>query len=140
MLTIGRAEKQAGVSKATLTRAFRSRRISANKNADGWDSAMKRNAPPAITKVETPETAVLMTRMDVEIDWLKAQMEKVKMMRKQLADMKVQSDKWHDQEHSAQRLLTDTQPQRRGWFSFVKAIWPPKWRLPSETLRVDVRS
>ena len=122
MLTIGRAGKQAGVSKATLTRAFRSRRISANKNAKGgWDSAMKRNAPPAITKVESPQRAVLMARLDVEIDWLKAQVERVKMMRKQLDNMKVQSEKWQDQHHSAQRLSTDIRPQRRNWFGFGKA-------------------
>ena len=122
MLTMEQAAKQAGVSKATLTRAFRSRRISANKNAKGvWDSAMKRNAPPASTKVESPQRAVLMARLDAEIDWLKAQMEQVKKMRKQLAHMKVQSEKWQDESQSAQGLLTDMQPQRRGWFGFGKA-------------------
>ena len=122
MLTMGQAAKQAGVSKATLTRAFRSRRISANKNAKGgWDSAMKRTAPPASTKVESPQRAVLMARLDAEIDWLKAQMEQVKMMRKQLDNMKVQSEKWQDESQSAQGLLTDKQPQRRGWFGFGKA-------------------
>ena len=132
MLTMGQAAKQAGVSKATLTRAFRSRRISANKNAKGgWDSAMKRNAPPASTKVESPRRAVLMARLDAEIDWLKAQMEQVKMMRKQLDNMKVQSEKWQDQAQSAQRLSTDIRTQRRSWFGFVKAIWPPKRLVPS---------
>ena len=122
MVTIGRAGKQAGVSKATLTRAFRSRRISGNKNAKGgWDSAMKRNTSPANTKVETPKMAVLMARLDAEIDWLKAQVEQVKMMRKQLDNMKVQSEKWQDQHHSAQRLSTDIRPQRRNWFGFGKA-------------------
>jgi hypothetical protein len=122
MLTMGQAAKQAGVSKATLTRAFRRRRISANQNAKGgWDSAMQRNAPPAITKVESPQRAVLMARLDAEIDWLKAQVEQVKMMRKQLDNMKVQSEKWQDQEQSAQRLSTDIRPQRRNWFGFGKA-------------------
>ena len=129
---MSKPELRGGQSKATLTRAFRSRRISANRNAKGGcDSAMKRTAPPASTKVESPQRAVLMVRLDAEIDWLKAQMEQVKMMRKQLDNMKVQSEKWQDQAQSAQRLSTDIRTQRRSWFAFVKAIWPPKRLVPS---------
>jgi hypothetical protein len=140
MLTMGQATKQAGVSKAALSRAIKSGKIPANKNAiDGWDvdpadlfrvnpvslgtvsgnSSIKRNPTPANAPTET---AILMARLNVEIDWLKAQMERVKTMRKQLAHMKVRSEKWQDQAQSAQRLLTDMQPQRRGWFGFGKAI------------------
>jgi hypothetical protein len=122
MLTMGQAAKQAGVGKATLTRAFRRRRISANQNAKGGcDIAIKRNVPAAITKVDTLETALFMARLDAEIDWLKAQVEQVKMMRKQLDNMKVQSEKWQDQAQSTQRLSTDIRPQRRNWFGFGKA-------------------
>jgi len=68
------------------------------------------------------ETAILMARLDVEIDWLKAQKKQVKKMRKKLVHMKVQSEKWQDEAQSAQRLLTDVQPQWGGWFGLGKAI------------------
>lgn len=140
MLTMGLTAKHGGISKATLTRAFRGGRISANKNAKGGcDSAMMRTAPLASTKVESPQRAVLMARLDAEIDWLKAQTEHVKLMRKQLDKMKVHSEKWQDQAQSAQRLSTDIRPQRRSWFGIVKAIWPPKWLVPSQTMRADER-
>ena len=119
MLTIRQAAKQAGVSKAALSRAIKSGKISANKNAiDGWD------VDPADLFRANPVsagTAILMARIDVEIDWLGAQMEQVKKMRKQLDNMKVQSEKWQDQAQSAQRLSTDIRPQRRSWFGFEKA-------------------
>jgi len=139
MLMMGQAAKQAGVSKAAFSRAIKSGKISANKNAiGGWDvdpadlyrvnlvsagtvsgnSSMNRNAPPANAPTET---AILVARLDVEIDWLKAQKEQVKKMRKQLAHMKVQSEKWHDEAQSAQQLLTDIQPQWGGWFGLGKA-------------------
>lgn len=115
MLPMGQAAKHVGVSKAALSRAFRIGQIHAIRNAsDGWnvdppdlfrvnpDSAgtvsgnsfTKRNATLANVSAETSN---LMARIDVEIDWLKAQMEQVKMMRQQLADMKVRSEKWQDE-------------------------------------------
>jgi len=93
MLTMAHAARLAGVSKAALSREIKSDKVFAN----------------------TPtETAIVMARLNVEIDWLKSQMEQVKKMRKQLVHMKVQSEKWQDEAQSAQRLLTDMQPQRRG--------------------------
>jgi predicted DNA-binding protein (UPF0251 family) len=136
MMTMGQAAKQAGVSKATLSRAIKSGKISANKNdKGGWDidpaelfrvypatpatgagnGAMKRNATPANSPDETPETVASMARLEAEVHGLKAQME---LMREQLDDMKIQREKWQDQAQSAQRLLTDMRPQRRSWFGF----------------------
>ncbi len=50
-------------------------------------------------------TAVL----QAQVDGLKAQMD---LMREQMDDMKSQRNKWQEQAQSAQRLLTDTRPQR----------------------------
>ncbi len=157
MLTMGQTAKQAGVSKAALSSVFRIGKISANINDIGGrdvdptdlprvnpvsagtvstNSSIKRNATPANAPTET---ATFVARLDVEIEWVKAQMEQVKEMRKQLAHMEVRSKKWQDEAQSAQQLLTDMQPQRRGWFSFGKAIWPPKWRVPSHIMCVDVK-
>jgi len=72
MLTKRQNAKQASASKATLTRAYRRRRKSANKNAEGgWDSAMKRTAPHASAKVETHQRAALMTRLMLKLIGLK---------------------------------------------------------------------
>ncbi|NNJ75917.1 MAG: hypothetical protein HKP56_12235 [Anderseniella sp.] len=140
MLTMGQAAKLVSVGKAALGRAIKSGKISAKKNAiGGWEidpadlfrvnpasaetvsdnNSIKRNEAPANAPTET---AILMARLDVEIDWLKAQMEQVKKMRKQLVHMKLQSEKWQDEAQTEQRLLTDRQPQWGGWFGFGKAI------------------
>jgi hypothetical protein len=42
-------------------------------------------------------------------------------MREQLDDFREQRDKWSDQAQTAQRMLTDFRPQKRGWFGFRKA-------------------
>mgnify|MGYP000502706254 CR=1 FL=1 len=131
MMTMGQAAKQAGVSKATLSRAIKSGKISANKNdKGGWDidpaelfrvypatpvtgagnGAMKQNATPVPA---TDETAAF----HAQVDGLKAQLE---LMRDQIDDLKSQRDKWQDQAQTAQRLLTDMRPERRGWFGFSK--------------------
>lgn len=122
MLTMAHDAKLAGVSKAPLGRAIKIGKISANKNAiAGWDvdpadlsrvhpvsasavsgnSSMKRNE--IVAKAST-ETAILVARLDAEIDWLKVQAEKVKEMHKQLALMKDRSEKWQEQVQTAQRL------------------------------------
>lgn len=129
MMTMGQAAKQAGVSKATLSRAIKSGKISANKNdKGGWDidpaelfrvypatpatgagnGAMKQNATP-------DETAVL----HAQVDGLKAQLD---LMREQVDDLKTQRDNWQDQAQSAQRLLTDMRPQRRSWFGLGRKV------------------
>jgi hypothetical protein len=60
------------------------------------------------------EAAVL----QAQLDGLKTQ---VDMMREQLDDLREQRDKWSDQAQTAQRMLTDSRPQKRGWFGFRKA-------------------
>ena len=140
MLTMGEAAKRAGVAKATISRAIKAGKISAarNERTGGWDidpaelfrvfpatgetgvtgggnSAVKQSATPANATAATPETAVSMARLEAEVQGLKAQME---LMRETLDDLKGQRDKWQDQAQSAQRLLTDMRPERRGWFGF----------------------
>jgi len=134
MLTMGQAAKQAGVSKATLSRAIKSGKVSAKKNGKGgWDidpaelhrvfpatpatgggnSAMKQNATPAATPAATVETA----RLEAEVAGLRAHLE---LMREQVDDLKGQRDGWQSQAEAAQRLIADTRPLRRGWFDWRK--------------------
>lgn len=131
MLTMGEAAKQAGISKATLSRAIKNGRVSATRNdKGGWDvdpaelfrvyprngatvaanGSMKRDATPAATAHETPA-------LQAEIEGLRAQLA---LMREQLDDVKDQRDGWQKQAESAQRLLQDMRP-RRGLFGFLKS-------------------
>ncbi len=131
--------RQAREIKAAIGRAIKSGEFSAHKKAiDGCDgdpaglftantasartisgnSSTKRYAKPAIAPTET---AILMARLDAEIDWVNAQKKQVKKMRKKLVEMKVQSEKWQDEAQSAQRLLTDVKPHWSGWSGLGKA-------------------
>lgn len=131
MLTMGEAAKQAGISKATLSRAIKNGRVSATRNdKGGWDvdpaelfrvyprntatvavnGSMKRDTTPIATADETPT-------LKAEIEGLKAQLA---LMREQLDDVKDQRDGWQKQAETSQRLLADQRP-RRGLFGFLKA-------------------
>lgn len=126
MLTMGQAAKEAGVSKATLSRAIKSGKLSAKKNnKGGWDidpaelfrvyprntgnsssnGSMNRNATPA----ETPPGT---DALQAQIDGLKAQLE---LMKESVADLKEQREGWQKQAEAQQRLLADHRP-KRGWF------------------------
>jgi hypothetical protein len=126
MLTLGQAAKHAGVSKATLSRAIKSGRLSAVPNdRNGWDidpaelfrafprnpgngsdnGSMKQSAtPPA-----TDETLALRA----EIEGLRQQLV---LMRESLDREREIAGGWQRQAESAQRLLTDQSAGRRGWF------------------------
>ena len=127
MFTMGQAAIEAGVSKATLSRAIKSGKVSAKKNENGgWDidpAELFRVYPPrnisngcgnpsmkqTVTPVEPAnETAAL----QAQIDGLKAQ---VDLMRESLGDLKTQREGWQKQAEASQRLLSDSRP-RRSWF------------------------
>lgn len=131
MLTMGQAAKEAGTSKATISRAIASGRLSATRNdKGGWDiqpaelfrvfprntatgsgnGDVKQTATPVATADETPA-------LQAAIEGLKAQLA---LMREQLDDVKGQRDSWQKQAENAQRLLVDARP-RRGLFGFLKA-------------------
>jgi len=126
MLTMGQAAKEAGISKSTLSRAIKTGKVSAVKNAKGgWDinaaelfrvyprntatgagnGSMKQNVTPA----ETPPGT---DTLRAEIDGLKAQLE---LMRESIEDLKEQREGWQKQAEAQQRLLADNRP-RRSWF------------------------
>ncbi len=130
MLTMGQAAKEAGISKATLSRAIKSGKVSATKNTrNGWDidpaelfrvyprntsnSSSNGSMKQTVTPVETPPgTDVL----QAEIDGLKAQLE---LMKESVADLKEQREGWQKQAEAQQRLLADHRP-KRGWFGLGK--------------------
>jgi len=124
-LSLRQAAQQAGVSKSTILRAVQKGRLSADRTDKGGYSIDPaevervygdRSAQQSSNGVKGQgatgdETAVL----QAQLDGLKTQ---VDMMREQLDDLREQRDKWSDQAQSAQRMLTDSRPQKRGWFGF----------------------
>ena len=131
MLTMGQAAKEAGISKATLSRAIKNGRVSASRNEKGGfdidpaelfrvyarnaakvarNGSMKRDATGSVTVDETPV-------LRAEIDGLRTQLALVK---DQLDDVKGQRDGWQRQAELSQRLLADARP-RRGLFSWLSA-------------------
>ena len=131
MFTMGQAAIEAGVSKATLSRAIKSGKVSAKKNVNGgWDidpaelfrvypprntsngssnPSMKQTVTPAVMASET-------ATLQAQIDGLKAQ---VDLMRESLDDLKGQREGWQKQAEASQRLLADNR-QSRGWFRLGK--------------------
>lgn len=129
MLTMGQAAKEAGISKATLSRAIKNGRVSACRNDKGGfdidpaelfrvyarnpamvagNGSVKRDATGSVTVDETPV-------LRAEIDGLRTQLALVK---DQLDDVKAQRDGWQRQAELSQRLLADGRP-RRGLFAWL---------------------
>jgi len=114
-LSLGQAAKEAGVSKATVSKALKSGRLSyVSKSTAGYEidpAELFRVFPkkPLITvaseQSETPEETVETASLAVE----------VRLLRERLAEVQEERDAWRDQ---AQRLALPApdQPKRRGWF------------------------
>ena len=132
MFTMGQAAIDAGVSKATLSRAIKSGKVSAKKNENGgWDidpaelfrvypprNTSNSSSNPSMKQTVTPvEPANETAALQAQIDGLKAQ---VDLMRESLDDLKTQREGWQKQAEASQRLLSDSRP-RRGWFGLRRA-------------------
>lgn len=120
MLSLGQAAKAAGISKATLSKALASGRVSyVSKGTAGYqlDPAEvfrvfppKRVIPPVSEHVETPVNTTAVSAFEVEL------------LRQQLEDVRADRDAWRDQ---AQRLLlagpTTVPVKKFGWFGLKKS-------------------
>jgi hypothetical protein len=119
MLSLGQAAKAAGISKATLSKALASGRVSyVSKGTAGYqlDPAEvfrvfppKRVNPPVSEQFETPVNTMAVSALEVEL------------LRQQLEDVRADRDAWRDQ---AQRLLlagpTNIPVKKFGWFGLKK--------------------
>ena len=81
MLSMQQAAKLADVSKAALSRAIRSGKVSATKNSNGcWDidpAEICRVYPAARVAPQVDETAVMLARAEGELAGLKEQLEQI---------------------------------------------------------------
>lgn len=141
-LTLGQAAKYSTASKATIQRAIKNSKLSANKEGSEWridpaelerwestrvsrETPMTRSATPLETHLETPDTAL----KDLEILHLKeklemletAHREKVAMLGGANDDLRAERDDWKGQ--AKQLLLThqhEEKKTRKGFLGLFK--------------------
>lgn len=130
-LTMGQAAKEAGVSKATLSRAIKSGKVSATPSGNGgWEidpaelfrvfppkpvnGSDNASVKPSTTPAATDETPIL----KAEIAGLRAQLD---LMREKAEYAEEQASAWQRQAESTQRLLADHTGKQRGWFGLKRA-------------------
>lgn len=117
--TLGEAAKATSKSKATISKAIKSGRISAHKDETGTfhidPSELHRVYPPAVSsdQMETPANTSARADIDGTIRELKARLEAAheRLSDKEavIADLKEDRDRWRQQ---ASALLTDQRPPK----------------------------
>lgn len=117
--TLGEAAKATGKSKATISKAIKSGRISARKDETGTfhidPSELHRVYPPTVhsEQKETPENTTDKIGIDGTIRELQARLEaaRERLSDKEavIADLKEDRDRWRQQ---ASALLTDQRPPK----------------------------
>jgi hypothetical protein len=117
--TLGEAAKATGKSKATISKAIKSGRISAQKGDTGSfhidPSELHRVYPPTVytEHKETPNSAFIKPEIDVTIRELQARLEAAneRLSDKEtvIADLREDRDKWRQQ---ATALIADQRPTK----------------------------
>ena len=115
MYTLGQAAIAVGKSKATISKAIKSGKISADKQANGSykidPSELHRVYPPTLSTVDTeriepPSSTVVNLRETIELEV------KLKAAEQRIIDLEEDREHWRQQ---ANRLLTHTQQAKQGW-------------------------
>jgi excisionase family DNA binding protein len=116
--TLGEAAKATGMSKATISKAIKSGRISARKDETGTfqidPSELHRVYPPTVSREhkETPENTSTRVDVDGTVRELRARIETAheRLADKEsvIADLREDRDKWRQQ---ATALLSDQRPK-----------------------------
>jgi len=113
--TLGQAAIAVGKSKATISKAIKSGKISAQKQANGSyqidPSELHRVYPPALSTVEperleTPNSTAANIRETIELEV------KLKAAEQRISDLEEDREHWRQQ---ANRLLTHSQQAKQGW-------------------------
>lgn len=128
-LTLGQASKETGVSKATLSRALKSGKLSGEKQEDGSfriDPAelfrvFQRNSTDnpvlqqSVTPIATHETDIKIVRIEAENTALKRENE---LLQKQIDDLRQDRDDWKKQAAVVQ-LVADMREKKGFWERLV---------------------
>ena len=113
--TLGQAAIAVGKSKATISKAIKSGKISADKQANGSykiePSELHRVYPPALStvepeRIETPNSMVVNLRETIGLEY------ELKAARQRISDLEDDREHWRQQ---ANRLLTHSEQAKRGW-------------------------
>ena len=117
--TLGEAAIAVGKSKATISKAIKAGRISAEKQPNGSykidPSELHRVYPPALStvepeRIETPSSTVVNLRETIELEV------KLKAAEQRISDLEEDREHWRQQ---ANRLLTNQeQKTKRSWWPF----------------------
>ena len=114
--TLGQAAIAVGKSKATISKAIKSGKISADKQANGSykiePSELHRVYPPALStvepeRIETPNSTAVNLRETIELEY------ELKAARQRISDLEEDREHWRQQ---ANRLLTNQEQNSKGWF------------------------
>ena len=128
-LTLGQASKETGVSKATLSRALKSGKLSGDRQEDGSfkidpaelfrvfqrNTSDNPNVKQTVTPIETHETDIKLVRLEAENSALKRENE---LLQKQIADLRQDRDDWKKQAAVVQ-LVTDMREKKGFWASVL---------------------
>ena len=113
--TLGQAAIAVGKSKATISKAIKSGKISAQKQANGSykiePSELHRVYPPTLStvepeRIETPNSMVVNLRETIGLEY------ELKAARQRISDLEDDREHWRQQ---ANRLLTHSEQAKRGW-------------------------
>jgi len=113
--TLGQAAIAVGKSKATISKAIKSGKISADKQANGSyqiePSELHRVYPPTLSmvepkRIETPSSMVVNIRETIELEV------KLKAAEQRISDLEEDREHWRQQ---ASRLLSHSQQVKQGW-------------------------
>jgi len=114
--TLGQAALAVGKSKATISKAIKSGKISADKQPNGSykiePSELHRVYPPTLStvepeRIETPNSKMVNLRETIALEY------ELKAARQRISDLEDDRDQWRQQ---ANRLLTHSEQAKRGWF------------------------
>ena len=114
--TLGQAALAVGKSKATISKAIKSGKISADKQPNGSykiePSELHRVYPPTLStvepeRIETPNSKMGNLRETIALEY------ELKAARQRISDLEDDRDQWRQQ---ANRLLTHSEQAKRGWF------------------------
>ena len=115
MYTLGEAAKAVGKSKATLSKAIKTGKISAERQGNGFykidPSELHRVFPiePSAEQIRIPDEHLQLRELELQLEAARQRLEDKE---EQLADIREDRDRWRQQ---AQALLTDQRPTKGFW-------------------------